>query len=66
MVSKRCYYCKKVVFSKVKEIAKENNIKYVVDGTNLDDLGDYRPGLKAIEELNVVSPLKECGFTKMI
>ena len=61
---KRCYYCKKVVFSKVKEIAKENNIKYVVDGTNLDDLGDYRPGLKAIEELNVVSPLKECGFTK--
>lgn len=61
---KRCYYCKKVVFSKVKEIAKENNIKYVVDGTNLDDLGDYRPGLKAIKELNVVSPLKECGFTK--
>ncbi len=61
---KRCYYCKRAVFSKVKEIANENNIKYIVDGTNLDDLSDYRPGLKAIEELSVVSPLKECGLTK--
>ncbi|MEG1310792.1 MAG: ATP-dependent sacrificial sulfur transferase LarE [Romboutsia sp.] len=61
---KRCYYCKKEVFSKVKEIAKENNIKYVIDGTNLDDIGDYRPGLKALEELNIVSPLKECDLTK--
>lgn len=60
----RCYYCKKVIFSKIKEIAKENNIKYVVDGTNLDDLSDYRPGLKAIDELNILSPLKECNFTK--
>ncbi|MGL5694048.1 MAG: ATP-dependent sacrificial sulfur transferase LarE [Peptostreptococcaceae bacterium] len=60
----RCYFCKKEVFSKVIEVAKANNIKYVADGTNLDDLGDYRPGLKAIEELNVMSPLKECGFTK--
>lgn len=60
----RCYYCKKSVFTKVGEVAKKNNIQYVADGTNLDDLGDYRPGLKAIEELKVVSPLKECGFTK--
>lgn len=60
----RCYYCKTSVFTKIKEIAKENNIEYVVDGTNLDDLGDYRPGLKALEELNIISPLKECGFTK--
>lgn len=61
---KRCYYCKKAVFNKVIDIANNNGIKYVVDGTNLDDLGDYRPGLKAIKELNVISPLKECGFTK--
>lgn len=60
----RCYHCKTAVFTKIKEIAKENNIKYVVDGTNMDDLGDYRPGLKALEELNIVSPLKECGLTK--
>lgn len=60
----RCYHCKRTVFTKIKEIAKENNIEYVVDGTNVDDLGDYRPGLKALEELNIVSPLKECGLTK--
>lgn len=61
---KRCYHCKNTVFSKIKKIAKENNIEYVVDGTNMDDLGDYRPGLKALEELNIVSPLKECCLTK--
>ncbi|MEF9990574.1 MAG: ATP-dependent sacrificial sulfur transferase LarE [Romboutsia sp.] len=61
---KRCYYCKRVVFTKIKEIAKSRDIKYVADGTNLDDLGDYRPGLKALEELDIVSPLKECGLTK--
>ncbi|MGL5328639.1 MAG: ATP-dependent sacrificial sulfur transferase LarE [Peptostreptococcaceae bacterium] len=61
----RCYHCKKAVFNKVKEVASENNIKYVVDGTNIDDLGDYRPGLLALDELNIISPLKECGLTKM-
>lgn len=61
---KRCYYCKSEVFSKIKEIARANNIKYVVDGTNLDDIGDYRPGLKALEELDIISPLKECNLTK--
>ncbi|MGL6107224.1 ATP-dependent sacrificial sulfur transferase LarE [Romboutsia sp.] len=60
----RCYYCKSAVFTKVLEVAKENNIKYVADGTNLSDLGDFRPGLKALEELNIVSPLKESGLTK--
>jgi uncharacterized protein len=60
----RCYYCKKELFSKIREIAKENNINYIADGSNIDDLGDYRPGLKAINELNVVSPLKEAGMTK--
>ena len=61
---KRCYYCKMEVFKTIKKIAKENNIDYVVDGTNLSDLGDYRPGLKALEELNIISPLKESGLTK--
>lgn len=61
---KRCYYCKKAVFNKIKEVANENNIKYVADGTNLSDLGDYRPGLIALDELDIISPLKESGLTK--
>lgn len=60
----RCYHCKKFIFSKIKEIASEHNIKYILDGTNLSDLDDYRPGLKAIEELDIVSPLKNAGLTK--
>ena len=60
----RCYHCKKYVFNTIKNIAKDNNIEYVLDGTNIDDLGDYRPGLKALEELNIISPLKECNLTK--
>ena len=60
----RCYHCKKFVFSKIKEIASEHNIKYILDGTNLSDLDDYRPGLKALEELNIVSPLKNAKLTK--
>ncbi|MGL4913903.1 MAG: ATP-dependent sacrificial sulfur transferase LarE [Romboutsia sp.] len=62
--SERCYHCKKYVFSTVKEVASKYNIYHVVDGTNLDDLGDFRPGLKALNELNIISPLKECGLTK--
>ena len=60
----RCYYCKKFIFSKIKEIASQHNIKYILDGTNLSDLDDYRPGIKALEELDIVSPLKNCGLTK--
>lgn len=60
----RCYHCKKFIFTKIKEIASEHNIKYILDGTNLSDLGDYRPGLKALEELNIVSPLKNAKLTK--
>ena len=60
----RCYYCKKIVFAKIKEIASEHNIKYILDGTNLSDLGDYRPGLKALVELNIVTPLKNAKLTK--
>ena len=60
----RCYYCKKELFSKIKQIAKENNLNYVLDGSNVDDTSDYRPGMKALEELGVVSPLRDVGFTK--
>lgn len=60
----RCYYCKKELFTKVKEVALENGIEYVFDGSNLDDNGDYRPGMLAAKELLVASPLKEAGLTK--
>jgi uncharacterized protein len=60
----RCYYCKKELFTMLKEIANKNNIKHVIDGTNADDTDDYRPGLLAIEELGVRSPLKEAGLSK--
>ena len=62
--SRRCYHCKKFVFTKIKEIASEHNIKYILDGTNLSDLDDYRPGIKALEELEIVSPLKNAKLTK--
>lgn len=60
----RCYYCKRELFSKMKEIAAENGYEFVVDGTNADDTGDYRPGMAALKELGVRSPLLETGFTK--
>ena len=60
----RCYFCKKELFSKLIDIAKKEKIRYVADGSNLDDISDYRPGAKAKDELGVVSPLKEAGFTK--
>jgi len=60
----RCYLCKKVVFSKIKEVAKQYGIHHVLDGTNFDDLKDYRPGMKASKEIGVISPLLECKLTK--
>jgi uncharacterized protein len=60
----RCYYCKHELFEKVRGTAKECGVEYVADGSNQDDLGDYRPGMKAAEELKVVSPLKAVGMTK--
>lgn len=60
----RCYYCKKELFTKIHEVASESKVKCVADGSNIDDMGDYRPGLKAVNELKVVSPLKEAGLTK--
>ncbi len=60
----RCYYCKSELFSKLKSIAGRKGIGFVLDGTNADDLKDYRPGRKAKEELGVSSPLAEAGLTK--
>ncbi len=60
----RCYLCKRELFEKIKAIAAENNISYVAEGSNLDDNGDYRPGLVAVAELEVKSPLRACDMTK--
>ena len=60
----RCYLCKKEIFGKIIKIAKENNIAYIAEGSNVDDEGDYRPGMKAISELGVKSPLRSCGLNK--
>ena len=60
----RCYFCKRGIFTEIGKIADEYGISYVAEGSNMDDLGDYRPGLRAIEELSVKSPLREAGLTK--
>lgn len=60
----RCYFCKTELFTKLHHIAKEEGILYVADGTILDDLGDFRPGMRAKSEQDVRSPLLEAGFTK--
>lgn len=60
----RCYVCKKVIFGSLFKEAAKLGVEAIADGSNLDDLGDYRPGLKALEELQVKSPLREAGFTK--
>ncbi len=60
----RCYRCEKYLFGKIREEAKAAGAADVLEGTNADDLGEYRPGLKAVEELGIKSPLKEAGFTK--
>jgi uncharacterized protein len=60
----RCFYCKKEVFSNIKKKVQDEGYTFLVDGTNLSDLGEDRPGMEAAEELGVVSPLKECGIEK--
>lgn len=60
----RCYHCKTELFSRLKEIAAEKGLSFVLDGSNFDDIGDYRPGLQACEELGIRSPLKEVGLGK--
>jgi uncharacterized protein len=60
----RCYYCKSELFTKLRKVAEEEGLPYVLDGSNLDDRGDYRPGKQAACELNVRSPLDEAGLSK--
>ncbi len=60
----RCYLCKHELFEKIGAIAREQNIAAIVEGSNLDDNGDYRPGLQAVAELGIKSPLRSCGFSK--
>ena len=60
----RCYFCKKGIFTAIKKVADEYGIQYLAEGSNMDDLGDYRPGLRAVEELSVKSPLREAGLYK--
>jgi uncharacterized protein len=62
--SDRCYLCKKELFSQIKKLSQENGIDHVADGSNQDDLSDYRPGMKALQKLGIISPLKEAGMTK--
>ena len=60
----RCYHCKKFMFSKLKNQVKNKGIEYILEGSNSDDLNDYRPGMKALQELDIKSPLIEAGLNK--
>ncbi|MCX5708855.1 MAG: ATP-dependent sacrificial sulfur transferase LarE [Candidatus Omnitrophica bacterium] len=60
----RCYYCKKALFGRLKKLAGSKKLSWVIEGSNADDSRDYRPGSRALKELNIRSPLKEAGLTK--
>lgn len=60
----RCYFCKSTLYTDLQEIARRDGFRWVLNGTNIDDLGDYRPGLAAADENAVKSPLRDCGFSK--
>ena len=60
----RCYHCKQELFGKLRQIADAEGIAYILDGTNIDDHRDHRPGRKAAGEFSVRSPLAEAGLTK--
>lgn len=60
----RCYYCKKELFTRLKDIASEEGFSYILDGSNVDDMKDWRPGSRAAKELNIISPLLEAGLSK--
>ena len=60
----RCYLCKHELFEKIGAIARENGLAAVAEGSNMDDNGDYRPGLQAVAELEVKSPLRHCNLNK--
>ena len=60
----RCYHCKTELYRQIERLAPQLNVAVVFNGANLDDLGDYRPGMRAASEHQVRSPLAECGFSK--
>ena len=60
----RCYYCKHSIMSEVSRVAKERDLAVIAEGSNVDDAGDYRPGIRALKELGIRSPLREAGLTK--
>ena len=60
----RCYYCKNELYTKLEELKRAGNFAVMCDGSNADDVGDYRPGRQAAREVGVHSPLEECGLTK--
>ena len=60
----RCYICKKELFGKMKALAEKEGLTFIVEGSNLDDEGDYRPGLLAVKELGIASPLRTAGLYK--
>jgi uncharacterized protein len=60
----RCYLCKYELFSKIKALARKHRINWVAEGSNIDDLDDYRPGMKALRELGIISPLQDAGLNK--
>lgn len=61
----RCYFCKQEIFTRLAEVAREEGMSWVIDGSNLDDRDEYRPGAQAVLELGVRSPLEEAGLTKV-
>lgn len=61
----RCYYCKKELFTKLADLAREEQLNYIVYGANTDDLGDYRPGMEAAKDLQVRAPLLEADLSKV-
>lgn len=62
--SDRCYYCKRLIFSTIAKYALADGYTTLIDGTNASDSEDDRPGMRALRELSVLSPLRECGLTK--
>ncbi len=60
----RCYHCKRELFLRLKQVAERRGFRAVVEGSNVDDLSDFRPGEKALMELGIVSPLRQANFTK--
>lgn len=60
----RCFFCKSELYNRLKELAESRGVRHVIDGSNMDDLDDFRPGIRAARELGVRSPLQEVGLAK--